>query len=737
MSTQSVLAAAQEAKPNYKTRDEIPTQYKWNLDDMYKTKAEWEADVKKTEELAKDFTKHQGKLGNSVAELKQALEDYSVLSRYFEKAYIYANLGFDANSSNPDLQTMADRTEAMLAVVNEKTAWLTPEITEIPDAKLKELLASPELATFKYMVEDTVRTKQHTLSKDKEELLAQVAPINDAPGTIYNMLAKDIKFPKIKDESGKEVQLTRANFISYMESTDRNVRKAAFDAYYGAMGGFQDTLASTLASHVKTHNINAKTHNYKSAVEAALTPNNIPVSVYEQLVGTVNDNLDLLHRYMDLKKRMLKVDELHMYDIYTTLVENNHGYISYEQAQKMVLDGLQPMGKEYTDVLQTAFKDRWVDVYSTDDKRSGAYQWGAYDSHPYLLMNYQGTLDDVNTLAHELGHAMHSYYSGKNQHYINSNYPTFTAEVASTLNEALMFQNMYQNAKNTQEKMYLLNSYLENFRATLFRQTQFAEFEKLIHEKEAAGESLNATNLKKWYLDINKKYYGETMISDEGIAMEWARIPHFYRNFYVYQYATSFAASAALAKQVLDEGQPAVDRIRTKFLSQGNAKAPIEILKDAGVDMSTSKPVEQAMDLFKDTLDELEALIAQAEKEKPTPHKPHGIGVKINGKDQHFDTAPQNVNGTVIVPMRAIFELLGATIKWDDATQTVTATKGNTTVTLKVGATTATVNGTSVTLAQPAQITNGRALVPTRFVGEALGAKVEWDAANNTVVITH
>jgi oligoendopeptidase F len=285
--------------------------------------------------------------------------------------------------------------------------------------------------------------------------------------------------------------------------------------------------------------------------------------------------------------------------------------------------------------------------------------------------------------------------------------------------------------------MYLLNQYLENFRTTLFRQTQFAEFEKLIHEKEAAGESLNAANLKKWYLDINKKYYGTTMISDEGIAMEWSRIPHFYRNFYVYQYATSFAASQALAKQVMDEGQPAVDRIRTKFLSAGNSKPPIEVLKAAGVDMSTAKPIEQAMELFKQTLDEFEALVAQAEKENPKPAPGKPIHVTVNGKAQTFDTAPINSNGTVLVPLRVIFESLGANIKWDGATQTVTATKGDTTVTLKLGASTATVNGKTVTLQQPAQTINSRALVPTRFVAEALGAIVSWDSATNTVVITN
>jgi len=737
LSTQTVLAAGETAKPTFKDRTEIPAAAKWKLSDIYVDQAAWEADVKKAEELATAFTAHQGKLGTTPAALKKALDDYVALSRVFDKAYVYANLALDANSSNTDLQSNADRADTMLALLSEKTAFISPEIVAIPDAKLKELLAAPELADYKVFIEENVRTKNHTLKQEMEELLAQLSPNSATPNNVYGMLTKDIKYPNIKDSNGKEVPLNRANFISYLESKDRNVRKQAFDAYYGSMTQFQDTLASTLAAHVKSHNISAKVRNYDSAVEAALKPNNIPTSVYDALVDTVNDNLDQMHRYMELKKRLLGVSELHMYDIYTTIVESEDKYIPYEDAKKMVLDGLKPLGKEYADLLQKSYNEGWIDVYSTDDKRSGAYQWGTYDTHPYVLLNYQGSLDDVNTLAHELGHAMHSYYSNKNQAYTNSNYPTFTAEVASTMNEALMFQSMYKNAKTNQEKMYLLNQYLENFRSTLFRQTQFAEFEKLIHEKEAAGESLNSANLKKWYLDINKKYYGNTMISDEGISMEWSRIPHFFRNFYVYQYATSFAASQALAKQVMDEGQPAVDRIRDNFLSAGNSKPPIEVLKAAGVDMSSAQPIEQAMELFKETLDEFEALVEQAEKEKPKPTPGKGINVTINGKAQSFDAAPVNVNGTVLVPMRAIFEALGASLQWNDATQTVTATKGETVITLKIGANSATVNGKTVALAQPAQTVNSRALVPTRFIAEALGANVGWDAATNTVVITN
>ncbi|WP_245552936.1 oligoendopeptidase F [Brevibacillus massiliensis] len=442
-----------------------------------------------------------------------------------------------------------------------------------------------------------------------EQMLARLSPVSETSENVYAMLSKDVKLPKITDENGKEVQLTPANFIRFMESKNRTVRKAAFQAYYHTLDHFRDTFAQTLVGEVKAHHFYADARHYPTALVASLTANNIPVKVYDQLIQTVNQNLPLLHRYLELKKRALGVKELHMYDIYTPAVENENRYIPYDQAKEMVLAGLKPWGGEYVKILAEGFQNGWIDVYSTPDKHSGAYQWGGYDTHPYVLLNYQGTRNDVSTIAHELGHAMQSYYTNKKQPYISSGYPIFTAEVASTLNETLLFKSMYANAKTKQEKMYLLSQYLENFRTTLFRQTQFAEFEKLIHEKEAAGEPLTAESLKSLYLELNKKYYGKGTVSDEEIAMEWARIPHFYKGFYVYQYATSFAASTALAKQILTEGDPAVQRIRHSLLEAGNSAAPLDVLKAAGVDMSTSKPLEQAIQVFAETLDEWERLL--------------------------------------------------------------------------------------------------------------------------------
>lgn len=604
-----VVAAAEQA-PVYKTRAEIPDQYKWKLDHIYANKTAWDADVKKVEEMANAFGKHLGKLASSAAALKQALDDYVAMVRLNDKVYVYANMSLDVNSSNSSLQELADRADKVNTFVSEKTAWLSPEIVAIPDEKMKSYLASKELAEYKLFLEDMIRTKPYSLPKEQEELLAKSSTLANSPENIYSMLSKDVKFPKIKDEKGKEVQLTRANFISYMESKDRRVRKEAFEAYYKTMESFQDTFAQTFAAKMKADNFYAKARNYKSALEASLIPNNIPTKVYDELIDTVNKNLPLMHRYMALKKKMLGVNELHMYDIYVPIVKADSKYYSIEEGQKMVLDGLKILGDDYVKVMEEGFKGGWVDVYSTDDKRTGAYQWGSYDTHPYVLLNHQGTLDDVFTIAHEMGHAMQSYYTNKNQPYISSNYPTFTAEVASTMNETLLFKNMYAKAKTKEEKLFLLNQYLENFRSTLFRQTQFAEFERVVHEKEQAGESLNAESLKKIYLEINKKYYGDTMISDQEIAMEWARIPHFmnYR-YYVYQYSTSFAASQALAKKVLDEGQPAVERIKKNFLEAGNSQPPIEVLKAAGVDMSTAQPIEDAMKIFEETLIEMEKLV--------------------------------------------------------------------------------------------------------------------------------
>jgi oligoendopeptidase F len=598
-------------RPTFKNRQEIPDQYKWRIDQIYKDKTSWEEDRAKAEKLAAAFPANQGKLASSPQEMKKAIDELAALSRLRDKLVLYAHAGLDVNISNAELQGLYDKASRLGTLLGEKTAWFCPEIVAIPDEKMKKLLASKELTPYKRFLEDVRRAKPYTLSKEMEQLLAGSVPLADVPDNTYGMLSKDIPLPKIKDDKGKEVKLSRANYITYIESRNQALRKTAFTAYYDTLGEFQDTFAQLLSGKVKADNYYAKVHHFRSALEASLYPNEIPVSVYDNLIGTVDHNLALLHRYMAAKKKLLGLKNMHMYDLYVPVTSYKEAYIPYEDAKARVLSGLKVMGNDYGKVLKEAFDKGWIDVYSTSDKRSGAYQTGAYDTHPYLLLNYQGTDEDVSTIAHELGHAMQSYYSNKKQPYLTAGYPIFTAEVASTLNEHLLFKSEYAKAKTKEEKLYFLNRYLENFRNTLFRQTQFAEFEKMIHSKEQAGESLNAESLKKMYLELNKKYYGPSVISDPEIAMEWSRIPHLYYNYYVYQYATSFAASAVLADEIGKQGEKAVERIKTKFLEAGGSAPPLSILKAAGVDMSTPQPIANAMKQFESALQEFEKLSAE------------------------------------------------------------------------------------------------------------------------------
>jgi oligoendopeptidase F len=606
-----VQAAQGDDKPNYKTRAEIPEKYRWKLEDLYTESKNWEADLNEVNRLVKDFVSNQGKLSNSATALKKTLDEYSRMMRLAEKVYVYAKLGFDVNMGNSQWQERLDLSNNMMTKIGTECAWLEPEIAGIPNHSIRKYLEDEGIKPYKQFLEEINRTKAHTLSKDMEELLALSSPIAQTPEGVFEMLSKDIALPNIKDGQGKSVALTPANYVSFMTSDDRNVRKRAFAAYYKTLGDFQDSFAQTLAGEVKAHNFYAKARKYDNAMEASLNPNDIPTEVYNQLLQTVNKHLPLLHRYMKLRKKLLGVDELHMYDLNNSLVKVQSRYIPFEEAKGIVLDALKPLGMDYVQVLKQGFENRWIDVYSTKDKKSGGYQLSAYGTHPYVLLNYQGTKDDVYTVAHEMGHAMQSYLTNEKQPFISSGYPIFTAEVASTMNETLLFKSLYGNAKTKAEKLYLLNKYLDNFRATLFRQTQFAEFEQKVHEMDQAGIPLTGEALKRVYLDINKKYYGPAVVSDPEISMEWARIPHFYNYFYVYQYATSFAASTALASQILHEGKPALDRIKTYFLQAGSSMPPLEELKAAGVDMSTPKPIEDALKVFEDTLKEFEKQLAQ------------------------------------------------------------------------------------------------------------------------------
>ncbi|MFY9120558.1 MAG: oligoendopeptidase F, partial [Syntrophomonadaceae bacterium] len=466
----------------------------------------------------------------------------------------------------------------------------------------------PELAVYAHYFDELFRQKEHILSEKEERLLAMSADLSSASNNIFTMLNNaDIKFPHIRDENGQEVELTKGRYGRFMESRDRRVRQEAYEGLYSTYKGLSNTLAATLSSSVKRDIFYARARNYPSALHAALDQDNVPVDVYDQLINSVHGHLDSMYRYMKIRKKMLQVDPLYMYDIYVPLVREFDMKVPYEEAKEITLKGLKPLGDEYLSVLRQGYERRWIDVYENQGKTSGAYSWGTYNTHPYVLMNYDDKLDDLFTLAHEMGHSLHSYYSNQTQPYVYSSYSIFVAEVASTVNESLLIDHLLKNTNDPQEKMYLLNHYLEQFRGTVFRQTMFAEFEKLTHERVEAGDALTPEALGELYRELNKKYYGPDVVMDDNICVEWARIPHFYSAFYVYKYATGFSAATAIKQSILEEGQPAIDRY-LDFLKSGSYDYPINLLQKAGVDLTTPEPVEKALNYFTQLLDEFEKM---------------------------------------------------------------------------------------------------------------------------------
>lgn len=591
-------------------RDEIDSKYKWKLEDIYDSIDRWEENFKKVKHLTGEIGKYKGTLRESGMKLLGCLKLYDDLLSLNDKVFVYARMKRDENNADPVYQALTDRAMALSTEVYAAVSFIVPEIIAIPIDVLNIFMdGDKELQLYRQFINEILRQKEHTLSEREEELLALSAEIAHAPSDIFVMFNNaDIKFPSIKDENGEEVEVTKGRYIKFLESKDRRVREEAFHALYGSYSKQKNTLAATLTSNIKKNRFYATVRKYGSSLEASLDADNISTNVYDNLIETVSRNLHLLHRYLRLRKKALKLDELHMYDVYVPIVEDPKKDIPYEEALDMVEKGLKPLGSGYTGYLKHAFDSGWIDVYETQGKTSGAYSWGAYKTHPYVLLNYQGTINDVFTIAHEMGHALHSFYTNKTQPYIYSEYKIFVAEVASTVNESLLMQHMLKNAKNSTEKAYILNHHLEEFRGTLFRQVMFAEFEKITHSKIEKGEALTAKLLCEVYRGLNEKYFGSEVVIDEDIAMEWARIPHFYTSFYVYKYATGFSAAASLSRQILNEGQPAVDRY-IRFLSSGSSHYPLELLKKAGVDLSTPRPVEDAMDEFERTLNEMEELI--------------------------------------------------------------------------------------------------------------------------------
>jgi len=591
-------------------REEVKEKDTWDLSSLFVSDKAWKEEYEAVEKEMEQLVQYKGHIKNSAKLLLEALTTFSDLSRRLERLFVYARQSLDTDTTNSNNQEMVGKIQNLNVKFNGISSFLQPEILSIPEDTLKHHMALEEgLSVYKQYVDNITRQRTHTLSAEQEELLSQTGEFSDGAQEIFNMFHNaDLKFGTVIDENGEELELTHGRYIHFLESGDRSVRKQAFQKLYASYQAFENTLAATYQNNVKATCFYAKVRGYHSSREASLDNSNIPVSVYDNLIHTVHRNLPLMHHYVALRKKLLNVEELHMYDLYTPIVKDMEKKIPFDQAKEMVKEALKPMGEEYLSILQQGFDNRWIDVYENQGKRSGAYSFGSYDSNPYVLLNYDDSLKNVFTLVHEMGHSIHSYYSKKNQSYINSGYCLFVAEVASTCNESLLIHHLLSKCTDKKEKAYLLNYFIEQFRGTLFRQTMFAEFEMITHKKIEQGEALNAKILKEIYHQLNKEYFGDAIVIDEEIDMEWARIPHFYRDFYVYQYATGFSAAIALSKQILEQNDAAVKRYK-KFLKGGCSCYPIELLKMAGVDMTSSEPVEAAMIMFEELLKEFEELM--------------------------------------------------------------------------------------------------------------------------------
>ena len=592
------------------SRDQVDVEYTWNLKDMYENDDLWEKDVQLILDKAKELASFEGKVCDSAQNLLAVLELSAFISEKLEYAYNYAARLFDQDQGNTTHQAMNQKMFSIMAKISSDVSFIDPEILACEETKLNQFYNSePKLDLYKIQIKEIQRLKAHTLSAEMEKVVAMTAEMSNTSSEVYEAFTNvDMKFPAIKDENGEEVELTHGRFVPFLMSSDRRVRQDAFKAYYDTMKGYINTLAASYSGEVKQRVFHSRVRGYASNLEAAVDGNNVSPEVYENLVKTVNANLDKLHAYVSLRKKCLGLDELHMYDIYTPMISDVAKKVSYKEAQETICKALAVLGDDYVELLKEGFANRWIDVYENKGKQGGAYSATAYGCHPYMLLNYNDTFDDMFTTAHEMGHSMHSHYSNSSQPYIYSNYKIFVAEVASTCNEILLLEYLLKNTTDKKERAYLLNHYLDSFKGTVYRQTQFAEFEKITNELVENGDSLNAENLSSIYKDINQRYYGPDMISDDEIAYEWARIPHFYYNFYVYQYATSFCAAVAIAEMILTEGEPAVARYK-KFLSSGCTDAPVELLKIAGVDLTTPAPIEAALAKMGEIVEELSLLV--------------------------------------------------------------------------------------------------------------------------------
>lgn len=586
-----------------KKREEIEDKFKWKVDKIYKSIEDWEKDFEDVKNEAVKLKDFSGKLVNGEAILDY-LKFNEKVSRKAENLFIYAHLKCDEDTSNTTYQSLMSKVDIYMAELASYTAFFVPEILSLDDSFIKsEINRLDGLKQFEFLIEDILKEKPHILSKEMEELLAAASDCLDAPSAIHNILTNaDMTFGKIEDEDGNEVELTEGNYSSFIRGENREVRKAAFERLFGEYDKLKNTLATSLSASIKTFNFSSRVRKYNNALEASLKPNNIPLEVYKNAIKVINNNLDSLHRYVKIKKKLLGLDEIHMYDLYVPVIEIPKERIEFNDGVNIVLKALNPLGTEYLDIFKSGVNDGWIDIYENKGKRGGAYSWGGYDTMPYVLLNYNNELGDVSTLAHEMGHSIHSYYSRKEQPYYYANYTLFCAEVASTTNESLLIHYLIENEKDEKKKLYLINQELEQIRTTVFRQLMFAEFELYTHETLEKGIPLTAEDYNKAWHDLNVKYFGNEIVIDKEVDVEWSRIPHFYSDFYVYQYATGYAAASAFSKAILDGKENAVEKYKG-FLKSGGSDYPINILRNAGVDMTTDAPIEATIKRFNELLD--------------------------------------------------------------------------------------------------------------------------------------
>ena len=593
-------------------RSEVPEKLTWDLERVYQSIEEWKKDQRKLENKLDEFKHAKDQLEMNADKFLEVIEQYLEIMRIYEKLAVFASMKNDQDTTNSqyqELQGMADNLETQ---VSEAVAWFQPALVHLDDQVIQDYFhQNSKLEPYRHFITELRSQREHLLSDAQEELLAAAGNIFGAPEKTFEMLSDaDLKFPVVEGENGQKVELSEGTYSKLLESVDQKVRQGAFKALYQTYGAFKNTFATTLTSQVQVQNYQAKVRHYASAKDAALSENHIPDKVYDVLIDEVHRNLPLLHRYVKLRGEVLNLDKVHMYDLYTPIVKESNLSFTYPEAQAKALEALQVYGDDYLQHVQEAFDNRWIDVVENKGKRTGAYSSGGYDTDPYILLNWQDGLEDLYTLVHEMGHSMHSYYTTHTQPYVYGDYPIFVAEIASTTNENLLTDYLLKTEKDPQVRAFVLNHYLDGFKGTIFRQTQFAEFEQWIHEQDASGKSLTADSISKFYGDLNKQYYGPAIYNDDEIAMEWMRIPHFYYDFYVYQYATGFAAATTLSQRIEDD-DPAHTEAYLNFLKSGSSAYPIETMQKAGVDMTQRAYLEKAFKVFEERLNELEKLIVK------------------------------------------------------------------------------------------------------------------------------